>query len=674
MRQDILYNPNQSSYPVLQAHVGGYLSKVKLNPQMNSPQSPHSRSSRRSYIWDLADNGDMGDMNEPSTSSSLTLDPGLESGRKSGTSSSRVDGIMFQMPGVVLDDDDSATYFSMPSTYNKRHGNTAPLSPNSTLHATVEEIKNKVSVMRAELNSKTKVINELQADLLRIQTARGRREEKIKKNWLNKIKDIQEDHTILMSKQKEFETRLYTDIKSLEEKQTKLLDRCNNLVNGKHQTMDILSDDLRRKKVKVRKQLEADERVHFDKIAASKYEHMKKQAADVFRPKIEKLVVEGKETVRVKNEEYENKLVSLRLQARNDMEKKISQCRSNFLDEMRDEDERIRRLNEKKLQDMLRKHNDEVSGVKDKFARDKKMLEEKNDRVRGQDNEQNLDTLKSLRKNEAKLMEEQLSSQEREITYLLKSHAEELTSLQKSLRDDEEKWEQKCYSWQMQLKGQKHERVKAELHMKAATETEKILQRVREELSEERKKIKADIDNELEDIRLNTQNKLDSMQISESKLNERSKSLRIEIESLRTQISTLQSTTQPSTNELNNQKLRLGDLRVELRRVEDTVDQTIAKGEDDLNRQRKELNTALDQWIQIERDTEEAMSRQDVNIANKKDDLRVNNNAELGKIKDKINALLYKKDNTIKELRRQLSELQSKCTQIQDSIDQRRNI
>ncbi len=644
---------------------------------MNSPQSPHSRSSRRSYIWDLADNGDMGDMgdiNEPSTSSSLTLDQGLESGRKSSTSSIRVGGILSQMSGISLDDDDSATYFSMPSTYNKSHGNTAQLSPNSTLHATVEEIKNKVSVMKTELNSKTKCINELQADLLRIQTARGRREEKFKKIWLNKIKDIQEDHNILISKQKDFETRLFTDIKGLEEKKTKLLDRCNNLINGKQQTMEILSDELRRKKVKVRKQLEADERAYFDKIAGSKYDHMKKQAADVFRPKIEKLVIEGKETVRVKNEEYENKLVSLRLHARNDMEKKLSQFRSNFLDEMRDEDERIRRLNEKKLQDMLRKHNDEVIAVKDKFARDKMMLEENNERVRRLDNEQNLDTLKNLRKNESKLMEEQLSSQEREITYLLKSHAEELTSLQKSLKDEEEKWEQKCYSWQMQLKGQKHERVKAELYMKAATETEKILQRVREELSEERKKIKADIDNELEDIRINTQNKLDSMQISESKLNERSKSLRIEIESLRNQISTTQSTTQPLLNELNNHKFRLGDLRLELRKVEDNVDHTTAKSEEDFNRQKKELNTALDQWIQIERDTEEAMSRQDVNIANKKDDLRVSNNAELGKIRDKINALLNKKDSTIKELRRQLSELQSKCSQIQDSIDQRRII
>jgi predicted nucleic acid-binding Zn-ribbon protein len=127
-------------------------------------------------------------------------------------------------------------------------------------------------------------------------------------------------------------------------------------------------------------------------------------------------------------------------------------------------------------------------------------------------------------------------------------------------------------------------------------------------------------------------------------------------------------------NELNNHKLHLGDLRVELRKVEDNVDQATTKSEEDLNRQRKELNTALDQWVQIERDTEEAMNRQDVNIANKKDDLRVNNNIELAKIKDKINVLLNKKDGTIKELRRQLSELQSKCTQIQDSIDQRRNI
>ncbi len=642
---------------------------------MNSPQSPQSRSSRRSYIWDLADSGGIGDINEPSTSSSLTIDPVLESGRRmSGTSSSRVGGIMSQMSAVTLDDDDGATYFSMPSTYNKRQGNSAQLSPNSSLHATVEEIKNKVTTMKTELNSKTKSINELQADLLRIQTAKGRREEKFKKNWLNKIKDIQEDHNLLMSKQKEFETRLHTDIKSLEEKKSKLLDRYNNLVNGKQQTVEILMDDLKRKKVKVRKQLEADERAHFDKIAAGKYEHMKKQAADVFRPKIEKLVIEGKEAVRIKNEEYENKLVSLRLQARGEMEKKMGQFRSNFMEEMRDDDERIRRLNEKKLQDMLRKHNEEINVLKDKFVRDKKMLEENNDRVRRLDNEQNLDTLKNLRKNEAKLMEEQLASQEREITYLLKSHADELTTLQKSLRDEEEKWEQKCYSWQVQLKGQKHERIKAELHMKAAAETEKILQRVREELSEERKKIKSDIDKELEDIRMNAQNKLDSLQISENKLNERSKSLRIEIESLRSQVSSAQSTIQPLMNELNNHKLHLGDLRVELRKVEDNVDQATTKSEEDLNRQRKELNTALDQWVQIERDTEEAMNRQDVNIANKKDDLRVNNNIELAKIKDKINVLLNKKDGTIKELRRQLSELQSKCTQIQDSIDQRRNI
>lgn len=75
----------------------------------------------------------------------------------------------------------------------------------------------------------------------------------------------------------------------------------------------------------------------------------------------------------------------------------------------------------------------------------------------------------------------------------------------------------------------------------------------------------------------------------------------------------------------------------------------------------------------MEEDTREAVSRQEVQVANRQEDLRSEHRDELMRIRDKVATLLGRKDGSLRELRNQLAELQGRNAQMQEAIDQRRD-
>lgn len=644
-----------------------------------SYKSMNSITSRRSnYIWDNVD--------ITLNSTKLHIDTNADAVGGEGDINNGLGSLSISTLGDnTIDMSDTLTYFSVPTYHSPKYrnnsspslsrtvGNEEPISPTTSLHSVVDEVKHKVDIMKAELNSKTTKCNDLQAELLRVQTAKIRRIDKYKKIWIDKINELQDDQNSSLHKQKEFYVRLQSDIKSISDKKNEILKKMNDFYNNKESECNTIVNDGKRKRIRVKRQLESDEKLILEKIASSRVESMKKAAADSFGPKLDRMVMNGKEDVRKKSDELESKLIQLKHSLQSEIETKLIECKEKLIEELRGDDEKTRRANERKLEDALRKHSDDISNLKEKFARERKLLDESSERSRRLDAESCLEALRNIRKNEAKYLDEQIVAQQAEMSTLLLTHKDEVTALQRTLRDDEEKWEQQCLKWQQELRGERDERAKAALMMKAAAETGVIIDRISEEIIEERKKIRHSIESSVEEMRIAIHNRLDNMQQSENRSIERAASLRGEVGAFHGQLASIKDAVESKQHTLMSLKGRLSELRLELRQVEHDSDAAETLRNEEMSCKKKQLQKEIEQWSSMERDTVEAMARQDVQIANRKDDTVADNNSELNVIKDKIHTLLNRKEVTLKELRRQLLDLQNKSSAIQDSIDQHRD-
>lgn len=125
----------------------------------------------------------------------------------------------------------------------------------------------------------------------------------------------------------------------------------------------------------------------FEKAAVAKAEAMKKAAAESLGPKIDRMVLKGKEDVRRLADDLELKLQELRHRLQGDADKQLSDSAASLAEAVRKDDERSRRTGERRLEEVIRRHGDEVAALRERFSRDKKLVEEALERSRRADAE-----------------------------------------------------------------------------------------------------------------------------------------------------------------------------------------------------------------------------------------------------------------------------------------------
>jgi len=244
--------------------------------------------------------------------------------------------------------------------------------------------------------------------------------------------------------------------------------------------------------------------------------------------------------------------------------------------------------------------------------------------------------------------------------------------LQRQLREEEDKWLETCRQWRDRVKSDRMNRAKASAMMRAASETDKVLQRLRDEVNEERRRTRTGLENEVADLRVTVQTRLDALQAQEQRAIERSSALRGETEALRKQLASLQDTIISRENVLEKEKARLAEQRLELRTIEAESDRDEARREEETSRRRQNSQRLVDEWKAKEKQAFEEMQMLEVQLANKKDDVRAAQAQEIATVRTKVNSLLAKKDATARELQRQLADLQEKCGVVQEALEQKR--
>lgn len=117
---------------------------------------------------------------------------------------------------------------------------------------------------------------------------------------------------------------------------------------------------------------------------------------------------------------------------------------------------------------------------------------------------------------------------------------------------------------------------------------------------------------------------------------------------------------------------QLAGLRMELANLKEDSE----SGEHRFNQERsrrRALAAREEERIAFEtRAAEEALAMQEVAVANKREDARHMYETDLSRIRDKVGALLTKKDAAAKDLRKQLTLLQSRAAELDALLDESR--
>ena len=291
---------------------------------VSSPSRSVGAQSRggRSYVWDEWQYDDR----HGSVVSQLTGDDGE-------------DGNGSTAPGG-----DNATYFSLRAGAGASPS--ASSSPQRTLgsHASksvqhvVGELKVKIDAMKAQLQQKQTRIKDLQSELARLHTAKTRREQKFKTTWESKLSEQREVQAATLKKSRDFVERISGDVKQLTIKRNGLKDKVARLAAHRESALQLLQEDAQRKAQRVRRQWEAEERAVFEKVLKGKEEALKKAAAESFGPALDKMVIEGKEAVRTRQDEVTKRLEKLRRELALEVQDKLTQAREELRDQIRDDD------------------------------------------------------------------------------------------------------------------------------------------------------------------------------------------------------------------------------------------------------------------------------------------------------------------------------------------------
>eukprot|EP01032_Pedospumella_encystans_P015278 gene15278-17485_t len=460
----------------------------------------------------------------------------------------------------------------------------------STLESVTSEIASKVDKMKKELQTKQQETKQLQQEFARIHAAKERRIDKCRVTQEGRLTTVREQNAAAVHKLDELHTRLQADVHKLSGQVQGLEERMSLSKAHQMEAIEKTKRDAQKRLQRAKRQWEADEAVRFEKVIKSKSEYLQKQAADSFGPKIDKLVKEGKEKVAQIRDDGEVKLQKLQLSLQADHEKKIAECKDRLTEQITSEIDKVKRTLQRQQEDLVKAHQIEVTTVQEKYKREKVILDEGHERTQRMESEQAQDALQSISKRETQQIQELLDKQQREISYLSESHAAAVLKLKTSLQAQAEQTLHKATQLTQALQAQRLERRKVAVQRKFATETQQILQKLREDAQIERARIQEGYEKKVEDVRIKVQQQLETKDEQQQREASRLASLNAEISTFQAQLLRLQQTENTAKNNLNERlNPTLVQLRAELRAVEDEFQQLAPRQADELHTRRAEL-------------------------------------------------------------------------------------
>eukprot|EP01035_Chromulina_nebulosa_P023860 gene23860-30960_t len=553
---------------------------------------------------------------------------------------------------------------------------------NNDLALLTKQIEEKLTAMKEELHSRDASAKELQLELQRLQAATERRRAKEVRNWESQAQATREEHADSLKKLRAFCDKLQSECSQLRDKRQALLNSLEShhpihradalgelaTVSGIHQSKGPQKRQLALEKARseassrvqqARRQLESDEKAALGKVAASRADSMKKSIEEtIFAPRLESMVAEGKRKANEMREKAEVRLAELKRELQGDNFRQIEEQRKKQQEELAQAVERARRVGERQLEEQRAKHEREIGQVKERERQVRETMQQSADTQRQAETDTHQEALRALAKREAAFAQDMMSalallhviavvplSQERhqkEVGDLLSSNSISLEQLRQQLRDEaHHREEQSRASRQRQIL--EHRQRKREQSMRALqTETAAILSKIREEAAEKRRNIRTRSDEEIATLTQQTAAASERLKqlhkIVGGELRPRLAGLREELKTVEHEFSDMEESHAKAVSQ------RQADLTQQV-----------------LSLQRKE-SQLREQRLSQEKAWED---RKTVAVSEYQD--------EIGRIKDKIFALMRKKRNMLQDLRDSLQNVKGQNAELEQRLEQLRH-
>lgn len=458
-------------------------------------------SQKGSYVWDEWSD------EEPTTTVSLNVRNCVS---RTNFVRSLTILLFSQVSKSITDNDYFDDYNDSKSTVSSLGGDSR--AGRSAYDSIASEITVKVDRMKKELSSKVQAAKQLQAELLRVRAAKERKIEKCRVTWDGKLASIREQNAAASTKLDELYQRLQSDVQKLTEQVQGLETRLTQSKAHQAEALVQAKRDAEKRLVRAKRQWEADESLSFEKVIKKKAELLQKQAADSFGPKLDKLVKEGKQQVSDIKDDGEVSLQKLQFSLQAEQETKIAECRDKLTEQIQHDLDKVKRQLHRQVEDLQKQQQTEITALQEKYARETATLDEAFERAQRQEHEQTQDALQSISRRETLQTQEILDKQQREIGYLVDSHASALNKCKAALREQQEQGEHKSTQLRAALREQQLQRRKDGITRKISTETERVLQKLRQDAAQERLRIQRGYEDKVAAVREKVQLQLESKQ------------------------------------------------------------------------------------------------------------------------------------------------------------------
>lgn len=509
----------------------------------------------------------------------------------------------------------------MPRSYttSRRESARPPMEPDgfaadyggsSTVSKVVQEVAAKIERMKKELQERKERAKQLQGELMRVESAKERREKKIVEKWELQLRKLDDEHRKTYDEMQSFRDRLAQDIKKLEAQSHELKGKLSKMAQDHEQQLHFARQENLKKLDKAKKQWRQDEKGFMEKVLNSRMEQLKKQAVDSLTPELDNLVRTNKEALEALRVEHENQLRKLTMTLEHEVERKIEAYRQSLQDEVRDESEKAQEVTRKRLDTARRALEQEHEQMKGKFESDKQHLTEEYERLIAQEDALHQQSMTALQEKQATMVQELLTQQQKAVSDLLTQQSQEMASIQSRLKDEVTSFQESLLKLQSQQAETRFKYLQQQLFADVAKETDEIHRKLREDAEHHRKEMIARYEQDLQSLRQSMSSNVESLQEQETKAHLRLTQLRSEVEQLKAQLDAKRQAN-PALLHMINQELKpkLQTLRQDLRQAEDDfyeqegqLQRTQEQVQDDKAQQLHEMQRRVEELHQREED------------------------------------------------------------------------
>ena len=515
-------------------------------------------------------------------------------------------------------------------------------------------------------------MRELQAELARLAAAKERRAQKYQAQWSERLKAMTDEQNQLATRNAELLARVKDDVQKLEVKEAALEARLATQRSNMQSAAQVAAMDAQRRRDKARRQLEADERAHCEKLLAGKLEGMKAQAAKAVGAQLDALVIKGKEAVRARAEELEEKLATLKVRLQADLDVKVTEAVSALRAQHHDDVEKQRRFHQRKVEETKRRHEAELAALRERLVRSRQALEDKAERARAIDADAALENLRAVRAAEAQQVADLVERHQRDIAALVRANADELAALARKAQDEADAWRAQREAERREQRDRAQQHRRDARAARAAAETERIVGRLRAEADAERRRLTAAADADLERLRAQAEATLDALRDEERRSRERLGGLATDVDAMRRKLAPLEKEEPTLTQELEAARGQLKDLRVALRDAEADVAQAEARGQRETDARRQKHDDDVRRWEAKAAAQHAAVEAMRVRHEQVLTDARDNHREERRRVEAKVAALMQRKEAVRAELEHALDEITRKGNMLHDQLEKAR--